>query len=153
MCDEPVSSLDVPSQVQVVELLAALKRESGLCLLFVSHNLAVVRRLCERVLVLYLGRMMELAATATVYAQPRHPYTRELLAAIPLPDPARQPARLGAVRPGRGPIAACTRPPGASTAPAARTRSPCVPQQLPTWEDAAPGEYVACHRWREIAAP
>ena len=64
VCDEPVSSLDVPSQVQVVELLAQLKRDTGLALLFVSHNLAVVRRLCERVLVLYLGRMMELAATA-----------------------------------------------------------------------------------------
>jgi oligopeptide transport system ATP-binding protein len=152
VCDEPVSSLDVPGQVQVVELLATLKRESGLSLLFVSHNLAVVRRLCERVVVLYLGRMMELAATAAVYAQPRHPYTRELLAAIPLPDPALQAGRLGAVRAGETPSP--HQPPSGCVY---RTRCPhavavCA-QLLPAWEAAAPGEFVACHRWHEIPAP
>ena len=151
MCDEPVSSLDVPSQVQVVELLARLKRESGLCLLFVSHNLAVVRRLCERVLVLYLGRMMEQAATDRLYTRPRHPYTRELLDAVPLPDPAVQPARLGAVRAGEAPSP--LDPPSGCVY---RTRCPhalpvCTAQR-PAWEEAAPGEWVACHRWREISS-
>jgi peptide/nickel transport system ATP-binding protein len=151
VCDEPVSSLDIPSQVQVVDLLASLKRESGLSLLFVSHNLAVVRRLCERVLVLYLGRMMELAATAQLYAQPRHPYTRELLAAIPLPDPALQCARLGAVRAGDAPS-----PQDPPSGCVYRTRCPhaialCA-ALLPAWEEAAPGQFVACHRWREIPA-
>src|SRR5215469_5646789 len=72
VCDEPVSALDIPTQQQIVALLAELKRTTGMSLLFVSHNLAVVRRLCERVLVLYLGRMMELAPTAALYARPRH---------------------------------------------------------------------------------
>src|SRR5262249_45816929 len=78
ICDEPVSALDVTVQNQIVRLLADLK-ESGLAILFISHNLAVVRQLCERILVLYLGRMIELAPAAAIYTQPRHPYTRELL--------------------------------------------------------------------------
>ncbi|HEY2807295.1 MAG TPA: dipeptide ABC transporter ATP-binding protein [Steroidobacteraceae bacterium] len=152
VCDEPVSSVDVPTQVQVVNLLAALKRDSGLTLLFVSHNLALVRRLCERVLVLYLGRMMELAPSSALFRHPRHPYTRELLAAVPLPDPALQPARLGVVRAGEAPSPLA--PPSGCVY---RTRCPhalpvCA-AQLPAWEEAAPGEFVACHRWREIPPP
>jgi oligopeptide transport system ATP-binding protein len=96
VCDEPVSALDVSIQAQIVNLLLELKREFGTSILFVSHNLAVVRRLCERVLVLYLGKPMELAETDDLYARPRHPYTRALLDAVPLPDPALQPARLNA---------------------------------------------------------
>ena len=86
-----------------MRLLAELRRESGLTLMFVSHNLALVRRLCERVLVLYLGRMMELAPARELYERPGHPYTRELLAAIPSPDPDVQPARLAGVRGGEPP--------------------------------------------------
>jgi oligopeptide/dipeptide ABC transporter ATP-binding protein len=149
VCDEPVSSLDVHSQAQVVDLIAALKREAGLSLLFVSHNLGIVQRLCERVLVLYLGRMMELAPGAALFAAPRHPYTRELLAAIPLPDPRLQPDRLGAVRAGeapspRDPPSGCvyrTRCPFAEAACAARR---------PDWEETAAQAAVACRRWREI---
>src|ERR1700730_18323922 len=100
ICDEPVSALDIPTQQQIVSLLRALQRESGMGLLFVSHNLALGRRLCERVLVLYLGRMIELAPAHGLYTQPRHPYTRELLAAVPIPDPDLQPARLARARPG-----------------------------------------------------
>ena len=100
VCDEPVSALDAPTQQQVVRLLGELKRESQLCLLFVSHNLAVVQQLCERVLVLYLGRRMELAPAPQLFGSPRHPYTRELLNAVPAAGPgaAAGPPRGGARR-------------------------------------------------------
>jgi oligopeptide/dipeptide ABC transporter ATP-binding protein len=150
VCDEPVSALDVPTQQQIVALLAALTREERMCLLFVSHNLAVVRQLCERVLVLYLGRMMELAPAALLYAQPRHPYTRELLAAIPVPDPAIQPARLAHTLSGEPPSPLA--PPSGCVF---RTRcphaAPVCREQVPAWEELPDGRRVACHRWRELS--
>jgi oligopeptide transport system ATP-binding protein len=149
VCDEPLSALDVPTQEQIVTLLAQLRRESGLSLLFVSHNLALVRRLCERVLVLYLGRMMELAPAGALFERARHPYTRALLAAVPVPDPDLQPARLL--------HAASGEPPSARSPPSGcvyRTRCPhalplCA-AQVPAWEEAGQGARVACHRWREL---
>ncbi|HEY0768258.1 MAG TPA: dipeptide ABC transporter ATP-binding protein [Steroidobacteraceae bacterium] len=149
ICDEPVSALDVPTQQQIVTLLAQLKRESGMCLLFVSHNLALVRRLCERVLVLYLGRMMELAPSPHLYTHPRHPYTQELLAAIPIADPDIQPARLARARSGE--------PPSPLSPPSGcvyRTRcphaAPVCQERIPAWEELPDGRRVACHRWREL---
>jgi peptide/nickel transport system ATP-binding protein len=149
VCDEPVSALDAPTQRQIVSLLGTLGRESQLSLMFVSHNLSLVRRLCARVLVLYLGRMMELAPAAVLYAQPRHPYTRELLAAIPSVDPDLQPARLAHVRGGEPPSPLA--PPSGCVY---RTRCPhaiarCA-EQVPAWEDLGGGCHVACHRWREL---
>jgi oligopeptide transport system ATP-binding protein len=94
VCDEPVSALDVSVQTQILDLLASLKSEHGMSILLVSHNLAVVRRLCDRVLVLYRGRMMELADSRTLFSRPLHPYTRELLDAVPVVDPRVQPRRL-----------------------------------------------------------
>jgi peptide/nickel transport system ATP-binding protein len=90
VADEPLSALDVSIQAQVVNLLGDLKEQLGLTLLFISHDLDVVEYLCDRVVVLYLGRVMEIAPTEALYARPAHPYTRALLAAAPIPDPARR---------------------------------------------------------------
>ncbi|MGH8209657.1 MAG: dipeptide ABC transporter ATP-binding protein [Steroidobacteraceae bacterium] len=149
VCDEPVSALDVSIQEQVVSLLADLKREYRMCILFVSHNLAVVRRLCERVLVLYLGRMMELAPSEALYTQALHPYTRDLLEAVPIADPDVQPARLTRVLAGEPPSP--LNPPSGCVY---RTRCPhaidVCREHVPAWEEARNSHWVACHRWREL---
>src|SRR5882757_534688 len=138
ICDEPVSALDVTVQEQIVGLLADLKRESGLAILFISHNLAVVRQLCERILVLYLGRMMELAPATAIYVNPLHPYTRALLESAPIPDPDVQPGRLARALLGE--------PPSPLSPPSGcvyRTRCPhavavCA-ERAPEWDDADHG--------------
>ncbi len=149
VCDEPVSALDVSIQEQVVSLLADLKREYGMCILFVSHNLAVVRRLCDRVVVLYLGRMMELASTAQLYRRPLHPYTHDLLEAVPIPDPDIQPARLRHVLAGEPPSP--LHPPSGCVY---RTRCPhaidICRERVPTWQEAEQSRWVACHRFQEL---
>jgi oligopeptide/dipeptide ABC transporter ATP-binding protein len=119
-----------------------------MALIFVSHNLALVQQLCDRVLVMYLGRMMELAPAAALFARPLHPYTRELLDAVPVPDPEIQPARLARALPGETPSPLS--PPSGCVY---RTRCPyalavCA-ERLPAWEEGAEGRRVACHRWRE----
>jgi ABC-type glutathione transport system ATPase component len=96
LCDEPVSALDLGTRGQVLRLLHTHASERGLALLFISHDLAAVRHLCERVLVLYQGRVVEEGATADVFASPRHPYTRALLEAMPSPVPAKARASLAA---------------------------------------------------------
>jgi peptide/nickel transport system ATP-binding protein len=149
VCDEPVSALDVSIQEQIVTLLADLKREYGMCILFVSHNLAVVRRLCDRVLVLYLGRMMELAASQQLYTRALHPYTRDLLESVPIPDPDVQPARLARTLGGEPPSP--LNPPSGCVY---RTRCPHAKdvcgERVATWQEAEGGHRVACHRWREL---
>jgi oligopeptide transport system ATP-binding protein len=149
ICDEPVSALDVSVQAQIIELLVALQRDTGMSLLFVSHNLAVVRRLCNRVVVLYLGRTMEVASSRALFSAPRHPYTRGLLEAVPIPDPARQPERLARTLGGEPPSPLA--PPSGCVF---RTRCPhaleiCA-REVPRLERDADGHEVACLRWREL---
>lgn len=148
VCDEPVSALDVSIQAQIVNLLQDLKREFGMSILFVSHNLAVVRRLCDRVLVLYLGKPMEQSATEPLYQEPLHPYTRGLIAAVPLPDPDVQPHRLGTVL--KGELPSPLAPPSGCVF---RTRCPMAQeacaQSSPELEEVKPGRWVACWRWQE----
>jgi len=148
VCDEPLSALDGPTRQQILALLAELRRAS-LTLLIVSHDVSLVSELCDRVLVLYLGRMMEIVGTERLGERARHPYTRALLAAVPVPDPDLQPARLRQARSGE--------PPSPLDPPSGcvyRTRCPhAIPvcaQRTPEWQDTGDGGRVACHRWREV---
>jgi len=149
VCDEPVSALDAPTQQQIVALLAALRRDTGMSLIFVSHNLALVQQLCDRVLVLYLGRTMELAGTAALFARPLHPYTRELLDAVPVPDPELQPARLARALTGEAP-SPLHPPSGCVYRSRCPHAAPVCAERLPAWVEAGAGRQVACHRWREL---
>jgi oligopeptide/dipeptide ABC transporter ATP-binding protein len=149
VCDEPLSALDLPTQAQILTLIAELRSSSRLSLLFISHNLALVRRLCERVLVLYLGRMMELAPAALLYDSPRHPYSRELLAAIPSLDPAIASGRLGQVRAGEPP-SPLSPPSGCVYRTRCRYAAAVCAERVPVFEEVQPGHRVACHRWREL---
>ncbi len=151
VCDEAVSALDVSVQAQILGLLQDLERDYGTAILFISHNLAVVRQLCTRVLVLYLGRMMELAPVQRLFESAAHPYTRGLLESIPLPDPDVQPGRLSRALAGELPSAVA--PPSGCVF---RTRCPhaieLCRERVPVWEDTGDHHCVACHRWREIRA-
>jgi len=150
VCDEAVSALDVSIQAQLLTLFESIKRDRGTSIVFVSHNLAVVRRLCERVLVMYLGRVVEEGPTQEVFRHPRHPYTRMLLESVPLLDPALGRARLTTQAVQGETPSAVDRPSGC----AFRTRCPAALSTCadirPETEAIADSHQVACLRWRDI---
>ena len=150
VADEPVSALDVSVQAQVLALLADLRTRLGLGLLFISHDLHVVRSLCDRVLVLYLGRIMEEGPAAEVLRDPRHPYTRALLSASPSLDPARRRTR----------ILLTGDPPSPADPPSGcvfRTRCgwavPACAAAVPALRTLGPDHRAACIRAEDVAAP
>jgi peptide/nickel transport system ATP-binding protein len=143
ICDEPVSALDVSVRAQILNLLEDMKARYGLTLLFISHDLAVVKNISDRVAVMYLGRLCELAPSARLYQAPLHPYTAALLAAIPVMDPDRShdPSLLLA-----GELPSPLDPPSGCRF---RTRCPraaarCAERE-PQWREAESGHFVACH--------
>jgi oligopeptide/dipeptide ABC transporter ATP-binding protein len=143
--DEPTSALDVSIQAQVIALLARLQRERNLAYLFISHDLRLVARVADRVAVVYLGRIVELAAASRLFAAPRHPYTQALLSAVPEPDPARR-DRLRIVLAGEPPNPGAI-PSGCRFRQRCRHAMPvcaAVDPPLASAPDGA-GEAVACH--------
>lgn len=143
VADEPVSALDVSIQAQVVNLLRDLQQRLGLTMLFISHDLAVVEYICDRVIVLYLGRIMEIASSEDLYARPEHPYTRALLSAIPSPDPDARTERQIL----RGDIPSPANPPSGCVF---RTRCPkaidACAATVPQLREVRPGQFKACIR-------
>jgi oligopeptide/dipeptide ABC transporter ATP-binding protein len=146
ICDEPVSSLDVSVQGQIVNLLADLQRELGTAMLFISHNLAVVRHLSHRVLVIYRGRLVEVAGCDGLFAAPAHPYTRALLAAVPNPA-GTVPGRVLTVS--EEPTEPANSQGCAFHARCAYARDSCR-LTVPSLEEVAAQHFAACHRWREV---
>jgi peptide/nickel transport system ATP-binding protein len=143
VADEPLSALDVSIQAQVVNLLCDLKDRFGLTMLFISHDLDVVEFLCDRVIVLYLGKIMEIAPTDALYTRPQHPYTQALLAASPLPDPTQR----SKSAPLTGDIPSPANPPSGCVfrTRCAHAQSACAGQE-PQLAEIAPGHWKACLR-------
>ncbi|MCA1374156.1 MULTISPECIES: oligopeptide/dipeptide ABC transporter ATP-binding protein [unclassified Bradyrhizobium] len=142
VCDEPVSALDVSIRAQILNLLEEMKARFGLTLLFIAHDLAVVKAVSDRVAVMYLGRLCEVAPSEQLFARPAHPYTALLLQAIPVPDPDVRPAESVAAGEPPSPIA----PPSGCRF---RTRCPRADQrcsaEIPELRQVAPGQFAACH--------
>src|SRR5947208_9944322 len=143
VCDEPVSALDVSIQAQVINLLSDLRERFGLTMLFISHDLDVVEYLCDRIVVLYLGKVMEVAGAGELYRSPQHPYTEALLEASPRPDPEARRAR----RLLQGDIPSPVDPPSGCVF---RTRCPYALEAcaatVPALREVAPGRFKACVR-------
>ena len=144
VCDEAIAALDVSIQAQVVNLLLELQEELGLTYLFISHDLSMVRHIADRIAVMYLGKIVELADVHELHNNPRHPYTQALHSAVPVPDPVAEQLRERVVL--QGDIPSPSNPPSGCVF---RTRCPraepkCA-SEVPEWTEAAPNHWVACH--------
>ena len=143
ICDEPVSALDVSVQAQIINLLEEMRARYGLTMLFISHDLAVVKNVCDRVAVMYLGKLCEIAPSERLYRAPRHPYTDALLRAIPQPDPTQPQSKVKMLA---GELPSPTDPPYGCRF---RTRCPYTKERCaefePPLKEIEPGHQVACH--------
>lgn len=143
VCDEPVSALDVSIQAQVINLLEDLREKFGLTYLFIAHDLSVVRHLCQRVAVMYLGRIVELADADELFDNPQHPYTKALLAAVPIPDPLVEQGRV--FRPVQGEVPSpINPPPGCVFHPRCPIAVDSCRVGRPETRELRPGHFVAC---------
>ena len=144
VCDEPISALDVSIQSQVVNMLEDLQNENHLTYLFIAHDISVVRHISNRIGVMYLGQMVELADSYELCSQPVHPYTKTLLSAVPLPDPVKSRARQRILL--EGEIPSPLNPPKGCRF---HTRCPYATdrcrEETPQLREQAPGHFVACH--------
>ena len=146
ICDEPVSALDVSIQAQIINLIKDLQDSFGLSLVFISHDLSIVRHISHRIMVLYLGNTMEIADRDTLYSRPRHPYTRALISAVPIPDPVLEKKKQRLVL--EGDLPSPLSPPSGCVF---RTRCPLAQEicsrEKPVLEEIGAGQQVACHFW------
>jgi peptide/nickel transport system ATP-binding protein len=142
ICDEPVSALDVSVQAQILNLLEEMKQRYGLTLIFIAHDLAVVKNVSDRVAVMYLGKLCEVSNPDSLYEAPAHPYTQLLISAIPHPDPNLDPR----IAEGTGDLPSPIHPPSGCRF---RTRCPLAQERCtneePTMREIAPDRFVACH--------
>jgi oligopeptide/dipeptide ABC transporter ATP-binding protein len=154
VCDEPISALDVSVQAQVVNLLGELKETMGLTLLFIAHDLSMIRYVSNRMAVMYLGQLVELGPSDDVYFRPRHPYTQSLVASNPESDPARERQRPRAAARGEIPSPVDLKP-GCRFAGRCPFAFEACRERDPVWREIEPGHFAACHLFdeRAVAAP
>ena len=144
VCDEPISSLDVSIQAQVVNLLEELQNRLGMTYIFVAHDLSMVRHISDRIVVMYLGKVMELADRNEIYLRPQHPYTKALMSAVPIPNPKKARSRQRIIL--QGDIPSPINPPKGCNF---NTRCPIAQdicfKEEPVYRELAPGHFIACH--------